>query len=53
MLLKIVYAKTTELERLSGISTDGAHAMIGKEKGAIKLLIDKIESSNKTSNQKR
>jgi len=39
-----------DLENLSGISTDGAPAMIGKEKGAIKLLIDKIESNNKSSN---
>lgn len=38
------------LEFLSGISTDGAPAMVGKEKGAIKLLIDKIESKNKTNN---
>lgn len=42
-----------DLEILSGISTDGAPAMIGKEKGAIKLLIDKIESNNKTSNRSK
>lgn len=38
------------LDILSGISTDGAPAMVGKEKGAIKLLIDKIETTNKTNN---
>jgi len=37
-------------EILFGISTDGAPAMIGKEKGAIILLIDKIETNNKTHN---
>lgn len=31
------------LEILSGISTDGVPAMINKDKGVIKLLIDKIE----------
>jgi len=39
-----------DLEIISGISTDGAPAMVGKEKGAIKLLIDKIESTRKTNN---
>lgn len=39
-----------DLEKLSGISTDGAPAMIGKEKGAIKLLFDKMESNCKTRN---
>jgi len=38
------------LEILSRISIDGAPAMIGKEKGVIKLLIDKIESNNKIHN---
>ncbi|KAL4131458.1 hypothetical protein QTP88_008769 [Uroleucon formosanum] len=39
-----------DLEIISGISTDGAPAMVGKEKGAIKLLIDRIESTRKTNN---
>jgi hypothetical protein len=39
-----------DLEIISGISTDGAPAMVGKEKGAIKLLIDKVESTRKTNN---
>jgi len=34
------------LEILSEISTDGAPTMIGKEKRAIKLLINKIEFNN-------
>jgi len=38
-----------DLEFISGISTDGAPAVVGKEKGAIKLLIDKIESTRKTN----
>lgn len=38
------------LKILSRTSTDGAPAMVGKEKVAIKLLFDKIESTNKTNN---
>ncbi|GFR10823.1 general transcription factor II-I repeat domain-containing protein 2 [Trichonephila clavata] len=38
------------LEILFGISTDEAPEMIDKVKGAVKLLIDKIESKNKTNN---
>lgn len=38
-------------EIISSISTDGAaSAVIGKEKGVIKLLTNKIESDNKTNN---
>jgi len=37
------------LEILSGVSTDGAPAMVGKEKLTIKLLIDKIESTNENN----
>jgi len=39
-----------DLNILSGISTDVVPAMIGKEKEAIQLPIDKIESNNKTHN---
>jgi len=38
------------LKILSRTSTDGAPAMVGKEKVAIKLLFDKIESTNKINN---
>lgn len=43
-----LYENNLGLEILSGISTNGAPAMVGKERGAIKLLIDKIESTDKT-----
>jgi len=35
------------LEIISGISTDGAPAMVGKEKGFVQFLINKIESTRK------
>jgi len=38
-----------DLEIISEISTNGAPAMVGKEKAAIKLLINKIESTRKTN----
>lgn len=41
------------LEILFEISTDGVSAMVGKEKGAIKLLINKMESNNQIMNCKR
>ncbi|GIY27218.1 hypothetical protein CEXT_733841 [Caerostris extrusa] len=43
------YENNLDLKILSGTSTDGAPTMIVNEKGAIKLLINKIESNNKTS----
>lgn len=45
--------KNLDLEILSRISTDGAPVQIGKEKAIIKLVIDKIESNNKTSNHSK
>ncbi|CAI6377826.1 unnamed protein product, partial [Macrosiphum euphorbiae] len=39
-----------DLKIISGISTDGAPDMVGKVKGVIQLLIDKIESTRKTNN---
>jgi len=39
-----------DLEIISEISTDNSPAIINKEKGVIKLLIDKIESKNITHN---
>lgn len=40
----------SDLEILYRISSHSTSAMTGKEKGVIKLLINKIESNNKTHN---
>jgi len=45
-----LHKNNLDLKILFRISTDNAPAMIDKEKEAIKLLIDNIESNNKTHN---
>lgn len=43
MTEKCLSENSLYIEILSGLTIDGAHATIGKNKGAVKLLTDKLD----------
>lgn len=42
-VVKCLAENSLPLEALAGITTDGAPALVGKNKGAVKLLLDKVD----------